>query len=96
MHNRHKKIHTTPDDRQKWPNCYRMTSSPMTDFCHYLAKNHARKIPIRSKYSSGPRVQSLDKRRGAVQWFDGVPTRQVMFSAINIIISIDIDDDMMD
>ncbi len=70
----------------------------MTDFCHYLAKNHARKNSIKQKYSSGPRTQSRQAPwRCATVWsFAGIPTRQVMFSAINIIISMDIDDDMMD
>ncbi len=92
------KNHTTLDDHQKWPNRYHTTPFPMMDFCHYLAKNHARKIPIKPKYSSGPRVQSrwAPWRCTTVWSFAGIPTRQVMFSAINIIISMDIDDDMME
>jgi hypothetical protein len=56
--NRHTKKHATPDDRQKWPNGYHTTSSPTTDFHHYLAKNHVRKISIKPKYASVPRSQS--------------------------------------
>ena len=94
----HQKNNTTPDDRQKLPNRYRTTSSPMTDFHHSLAKNHARNTSIKPKYSSGPRPQSRRAPwRCAMIWlFAGNPTRQVMYSAINIIISMDIDDDMMD
>jgi hypothetical protein len=38
----------------------------MMDFGHYLAKNHARKIPIEPKYTPGLRAGSW-----RVFWFDG-------------------------
>jgi len=39
------------------PKHYRMAPSPMTDFGHFLAKNHATKKVIEPKWAAGPRAQ---------------------------------------
>jgi hypothetical protein len=52
------KKHTTLSNLRKWPKRYSNTApSPMMDFGHYLAKNHATKNVIDQKFAPGPRVQ---------------------------------------
>ena len=68
---------------RKWPKRYRTAPSPMADFGHYLAKNHATKNVIKPKWVPWARAQY-----GRTAWlsttvwsFAGIPTRQVMFFA---------------
>ena len=80
------------------PKHYRMAPSPMTDFGHFLAKNHATKKVIKPKWAAGPRAQYGQTPWGSttVRSFAGVPTGQVVLFFHHIIINMDIDDDMMD
>jgi len=54
---RQKRQTTPPNNLPKWPKHYRTAPSPMTDFSHYLAKNHAMKNVIELKWAPGPRAQ---------------------------------------
>ena len=69
----------------KRPKCYYPTlpRSPMMNFCHYLAKNHATKNVIEPKWVAWARTQyRRTPWQSATVWlFAGVPTRQVMFIA---------------
>jgi hypothetical protein len=40
----------------------------MMDFGHYLAKNHARKIPIKPKFLPGPGAQSWLEQFVVLVW----------------------------
>jgi hypothetical protein len=70
----------------------------MTDDGHYTAKNHATKNVIKPKWAPGPNAQyRLTPWQSTTVWsLASIPTRQVMFLSHHIIISMDIDDDMMD
>ncbi len=56
-HHHRQKRQTTPNNLPKWPKHYRTAPSPMTDFSHYLAKNHATKNLIELKWAPGSRAQ---------------------------------------
>ena len=70
----------------------------MTDFGHYLAKNHVTKNVIEPKWVPGARAQYRQTAwLSAMDWlFASVPTRQVMVFSHHIIINMEIDGDMMD
>ncbi len=56
-HLHRQKRQTTPNNLPKWPKHYRTAPPPMTDFSHYLAKNHATKNLIELKWAPGPHAQ---------------------------------------
>ena len=56
-HHHRQKRQTTPNNLPKWPKHYPTAPSPMTDFSHYLAKNHATKNVIELKWAPGSRAQ---------------------------------------
>ena len=70
----------------------------MTDFGHYLAKNHATNNVIEPKWALGAHAQyGQTAWLSAMVWsFVGITTRQVMFFFHRIIIKMEIDGDMMD
>ncbi len=78
----HRQTHHTGQP-PKWPKCYPTAPSPMTDCCHYLAKNHVIKNVIEPKWAPWARAQyQRTPWQSATVWsFAGVPTRQVMFIA---------------
>ena len=83
----HRQTHHTGQP-PKWPKCYPTAPSPMTDFCHYLAKNHATKNVIEPKWAPWARAQYRWAQR-----FDrsqaSPPDRSCLLPSLIIIIEID-------